>query len=68
MMRSEKTFTGRDALLWILAFFGVITLVNVVMIWFALTTMPEVVSEVGQADVIAEVRGEAGDGTASWPI
>ena len=64
MMRNEKTFTGRDALLWILVFFGVITLVNVVMVWFALTTMPAVVSQVERTVVAIEAR----DGATSWPI
>lgn len=37
MMKSTKKFTGRKALVWVLLFFGTVTAVNGVMIWFALT-------------------------------
>jgi nitrogen fixation protein FixH len=37
MKRREKQFTGRDALLWVLLFFGVIVAANGTMIWFALS-------------------------------
>ena len=36
MKRKDKIFTGRDALLWVVLFFGVIILANGTMIWFAL--------------------------------
>ena len=36
MKRIKKKFTGRDALLWILLFFGTVATVNGIMIWFAL--------------------------------
>jgi len=38
MAEEQPRLTGRHVLVWILSFFGVITLVNMVMIWFALTT------------------------------
>lgn len=36
MMRTSKKFTGRDALLWLVVFFGIIAVVNGIMIWLAL--------------------------------
>lgn len=36
MKRKVKIFTGSDALLWVVLFFGVVTLANGIMIWFAL--------------------------------
>ena len=36
MKRTVKEFTGRDALLWIVLFFGAVATVNGIMIWLAL--------------------------------
>lgn len=36
MTKTTKKFTGRDALLWVVLFFGTIATVNGIMIWFAL--------------------------------
>ncbi len=38
MKRNDKQFTGRDALLWVVLFFGAIAMANGIMVWFALTT------------------------------
>jgi nitrogen fixation protein FixH len=38
MKRRERIFTGRQALICVLLFFGVIVLVNGIMIWFDLQT------------------------------
>lgn len=38
MKHRDKPFTGRDALLWTVLFFGAIAIVNGIMIWFALST------------------------------
>ena len=65
MTRQGKHFTGRDALLWVVLFFGVIVIVNGIMVWFALTSGPvERVTLIERPVMIAAVRGEAG----SWPI
>lgn len=36
MRRKDKHFTGRDALLWVVLFFGTVAIANGIMIWFAL--------------------------------
>jgi nitrogen fixation protein FixH len=36
MKRRDRIFTGRQALIWVLLFFGVVVLANGIMIWFAL--------------------------------
>ena len=38
MIQQPKPFTGRAALLWIVLFFGVVSIANGIMIWFALNT------------------------------
>ena len=40
MTPRKKYFTGRDALLWLVLFFGTIALVNGIMIWLALDSRP----------------------------
>lgn len=40
MKRKQKLFTGRDALLWVILFFGVIVMANGIMIWIALSSEP----------------------------
>ena len=65
MKRQDKRFTGRDALLWIVLFFGAVALANGIMIWFALTS--------GAANRVAFMErpvavASAGTEARSWPI
>ena len=65
MKRQDKRFTGRDALLWIVLFFGAIAMANGIMIWFALTSGPaNRVAFMERPVAVASVITEAG----SWPI
>jgi nitrogen fixation protein FixH len=58
-----RRLTGRQVLIWVLAFFGVVTLVNAVMIWFALTSHYEVLKRTA-TDRSAPTLAR---GSTSWP-
>ena len=69
MKRKDKHFTGRDALLWIVLFFGAIVTVNGIMIWFALTSgsvdgRAKRVTLIERSVAVAAVKEEA----RYWPI
>jgi nitrogen fixation protein FixH len=53
-MRTARRITGRHVLIWVLAFFGVVTLVNAVMIWLALTSHYEVLKRTAAVDTVRE--------------
>ena len=62
-MPKARCFTGRHMLVWVLAFFGVVTLVNAVMIWFALTSHHEVLRRTSMTGPVPALERES----TSWP-
>lgn len=61
--RTVRKLTGRHVLIWVLAFFGVVTLVNAVMIWLALTSHYEVLERTVMMDAGPVLQRDI----RSWP-
>jgi len=53
-MRTARRITGRHVLIWVLAFFGVVALVNAAMIWLALTSHHEALKRAAAVDTVWE--------------
>ena len=50
--------TGRHVLIWVLTFFGVVMLVNAVMVWLALTTHHEVIKRTAMTGPVPVLERE----------